>query len=157
MARQSYLLFEDKLYEMSKEVIKDSIRQGYIPMFKVKDRMHNRVRDELRLWVKRIYESNEELYKGKRFHIEGKNGNIKIRYESYEECKVYEIASSFLLVNFLLYTLHEYIKTGGGTRNFLFFYILLNFNKIYFKKGILKQSKKFTAEVQIHIGLFREK
>ena len=138
-ARKGYLLFGDKLYGMSKEVIKESIRQGYIPIFKVEDGVHNRVRDELRLWVKRIYESNKELYKGNRFHIEGKNGNIKIRYESYEECKVYEIARSFVLVKFLLYTLYEYINTGGGIKNFLFFYFLLNFNKIYFKKGILEQ------------------
>jgi len=120
-ARKGYLLFGDKLYGMSKEVIKESIRQGYIPIFKVEDGVHNRVRDELRLWVKRIYESNKELYKGNRFHIEGKNGNIKIRYESYEECKVYEIARSFVLVKFLLYTLYEYINTGGGIKNFLFF------------------------------------
>jgi len=50
---------------------------------------------------------NKELYKSNRFHIEGKNGNIKIKYESYEECKVYEIARSFGLIKFLLYTLYE--------------------------------------------------
>ena len=134
--REGYLIFGDKLYGMSKEVIKESIRNGYNPIFKIEDGIHNRVRDKLRLLVKKIYESNKEWYRRNRFHIEGKNGNVKIRYGSYEESKRYEIARSFVLVKFLLYTLYEYINTGGK-KIFIFFYILLNFNSIKF---ILKRN-----------------
>lgn len=138
----------DKLYGMDNELLEELERRFDKLIIKVEDGIHNKVKSNIRLKVKRWYEGDKLLYK-KRFNVEGFIGNVKNRYGSYEESKIYESAKSLVLGKFLAYALGEYIKISGkgvGERIFYFLILinLINIGKIsrnnynfvsFYKKG----------------------
>lgn len=135
--RKSNIFIGDKLYGMDNELLEELDKRFDKVIVKVEDGLHNKVRSEIRKRIKLIYEGNKEIYKKKRFNIEGFIGNVKNRYGSYEEAKTYESAKSMVLGKFLAYLISEYIKLVGygkkmgKEKNFFLFFI---FTKFYFNK-----------------------
>ena len=92
----------DALYGMDKELIKIVKGEGMIPIFKIGDGIHNKVRTKERREAKKIYEGNKEIYK-MRYNIEGLIGDIKNSFKGYEEAKIYEVANVFVYIKFIAY------------------------------------------------------
>jgi len=87
---------------MDKELIKMVKGKGMIPIFKIGDGIHNKVRIKERRDAKKIYEENKEIYK-MRYNIEGLIGDIKNSFKGYEEAKIYEVANVFVYIKFIAY------------------------------------------------------
>ena len=75
-------LLGDGVYSSSNELIDLTLKEKFIPIFKIKEALRNNIKSKQRKLVKEIYEKNKDLF-NKRFHIEGLFGNGKNKFHCY--------------------------------------------------------------------------
>ena len=82
--------------------VKDMNMRAVVP---VKDTLRKKVRNPYRLWAKKNYEEERELYRKHRGSIERVIGMVKNAYGDRDWVKDFHVASLYVLAKFVLYNL----------------------------------------------------
>jgi len=115
----------DSIYVMDNRLLEGLDKRFDKVIVKIEDEIHHKMRSEIREKIKMEYEKEKRTYQRRRFNVEGYIGNIKNKYGSNEEAKIYESAKSLILGKILIYSLIQYTKiagTGAEAGYFIFYY-----------------------------------
>jgi len=118
----------DGIYSNSNELIDLTIKKDLIPIFKIKEPLHNNIKSKQRKLVKETCENYKDIFK-KRFHIEGFFGNVKNKLHCYVNASSYEVAKTLVYAKFLAWLLVVF---------YLFYFLKKNLiHAIFFIKKVL--------------------